>query len=410
MKSKDEFNPLEMEREDEINLLEYWRVVRKRWRTIAGIFGVAVVVTAIVSLLMTPIYRAKTTIIPIGSSQGRVSAALRSLSALPFAGSLLPGVGGASTDKIVTVLKSRTVAEAVIQNLNLLEILFENDQDEPISLQGGVRFLTAITEISDDRKELITITITCSDPKIAAQIANQYTIELQGFLNKNALSMAKRNRIFIEDQLQKVKMELREAEEALKRFQTDKKIIAMDAQTGAAIQALADLKGKIMAKEVQLGVIKQFSTPSNPDVLRVKDEIRELKKQLRGLESKGINPKDEVLPSLSEAPTLGLQYARLKRGALTQEKVFELLTQQYEIAKIDEAKEDIAFQVIDRAIPPDNRFKPKRKRNVKLAGFVSLVAGIFLAFFMEYLGNLKEPKEDEPSSVSTNSSHHDSAL
>jgi uncharacterized protein involved in exopolysaccharide biosynthesis len=140
--------------------------------------------------------------------------------------------------------------------------------------------------------------------------------------------------------------------------------------------------------------MKQFSTASNPDVLRLEDELRELKKQLNILESKGPNPETDAWPSLSEAPSIGLEYVRLKRNALTQEKVFELMTQQYEIAKIDEAKEDITFQIIDRAIPPEKRVKPKRKLNVMLAGIVSLFAGIFLVFFLEYMENLKQ-RENE---------------
>jgi len=156
---------------------------------------------------------------------------------------------------------------------------------------------------------------------------------------------------------------------------------------------LADLKAQIRAKEVQLGVIKQYSTSSNPDVIRMEDELRELKKQVAMLESKESNPEADAIPSISEAPTLGLQYIRLKRKAITHEKVFELLTQQYEMAKIDEAKEGISFQVIDRAIPPKKSIKPKIRLNVMLTGVVSLFAGIFLIFFLEYISNLKKPEE-----------------
>ena len=383
---------MEMEREDEINLLDYWRVIWKRWKIIAVIFLTSVVTAAIVSLRMTPIYQAKATIMPIESSGGRVSAALRSLDSLPFVDDLVPSIGGS---KLVTVLKSRTMAEDVIQALALMKVLFEDGQDEPPTLQDAVRSLTGITEIIDDKKGLISISVEYKDPEIAADIANQYPIELQRFLSENALSMAKRNRIFVENQLHKVKKELRKAEEALRGFQVNKKIVAMDAQTEASIMALANLKGQITAKEVQLGVIKQYSTPSNPDVLTIKDELRELKKQLAMVESKNGNPETGAMPSLSEAPTLGLQYVRLKRKAVTHQKVFELLTQQYEMAKIDEAKEDITFQVIDRAIPPEKRIKPNRRRNVMLAGVVSLFAGIFLVFFLEYLSNLKEPRDNE---------------
>jgi tyrosine-protein kinase Etk/Wzc len=406
MKKEDQLSLLEMEREDEINLLDYWRVIRKRWKIVAGIFIVSVVTAGIVSLLMTPLYRASTTILPLESSGSQVSAALRSLGSLPFVGGMVPGIGGASVDKLVAVLESRTMAEDVIETLDLKKALFEGDHDEPPTLQDAVRLLSSITQITNDKKGLISVSVEYKDPRIAAEIANQYTRALQDFLKENALSMAKRNRIFIENQLDKVKEELREAEEAMKRFQTSKKIVAMDAQTEAAIKAMADLRAQITAREVQLGVMKQFSTASNPDVLRLEDELRELKKQLNILESKGPNPETNAWPSLSEAPTIGLEYIRLKRKALTQEKVFELLTQQYEIAKIDEAKEDVTFQVIDRAIPPEKRIKPKRKLNVMLAGIVSLFVGIFLVFFLEYMENLKQRENEGEEESSRSGSEH----
>jgi len=379
--------------EDEINLLDYWRVIRKRWKIITVIFFTAVVMAAVVSLLMTPIYQAKATLMPVESSGSQMSAALRSLGSIPFVGSMVPG--GASGDKLVAVLKSRTVAEDVIKALDLITILFEEPQDEPPTLQDAVRSLSEITAITDDKKGLISIAVEYKDPELAADIANQYTVALQRFLSENALSTAKRNRIFIENQLRKVKEELQEAEEAMKRFQTDKKIVAMDAQTEASIKALAELKAQVTAKEVELGVLRQFATPANPDVVRMEDQLRELKKQLAMLETKGANPEADAFPSLSEAPELGLQYIRLKRDALTQQTVFELLTQQLEVAKIDEAKEDIAFQVIDTAVPPEKRIKPKRTLIVMLAGVVSAFAGIFLVFFLEYLENMKKREEEE---------------
>ena len=406
MKKEDQLSLLEMEREDEINLLDYWRVIRKRWKTIAWIFIVSVVTAGIVSLLMTPLYRATTTMLPLESSGSQVSAALRNLTSLPFVGGMVPGIGGASADKLVAVLESRTVAEDVIETLDLIKALFEGDHDEPPTLQDAARLLSSITQITNDKKGLISVSVEYKDPKLAADIANQYTLALQDFLKENALSMAKRNRIFIENQLDTVKEELREAEEAMKRFQTSKKIVAMDAQTEAAIKAMADLRAQITAREVQLGVMKQFSTASNPDVLRLEDELRELKKQVNILESKGPNPETNAWPSLSEAPTIGLEYIRLKRKALTQEKVFELLTQQYEIAKIDEAKEDVTFQVIDRAIPPEKRIKPKRKLNVMLAGIVSFFVGIFLVFFLEYMENLKQRENEGEDESSRPGSEH----
>ncbi|MFH2013260.1 MAG: Wzz/FepE/Etk N-terminal domain-containing protein [Pseudomonadota bacterium] len=388
---------MEMEIEDEINLLDYLQVIIKRWKIIAWIVGISVVSMAIISLLMTPIYQAKTTIMPVESSGGQLSGLLQNIGSLPFVGSMASNIGGGGTsaNKLVAILNSRTLAEDIIKTLDLMKV-FSKGKKEPPTLQDSVKSLTDITKITDDKKKgVISISVEYKDPKIAADIANHYTTVLQKFINENTLSMAKKNRIFLEAQLKKVKEELRQAEENMKSFQTKTKIVAADAQAEAVIHELAELKAQITVREVRLGVMKQFSTAVNPDVLRIRDELRELRKQLAMMDSKGGTPETMALPSLSEAPTLGLQYIRLKRDTLIQEKVFELLTQQYEIAKVEEAKDGITFQVIDRAIPPEKRIRPKRTLIVMLAGVTSLFAGVFLVFFLEYLNNIKQPKEED---------------
>jgi len=239
---------------------------------------------------------------------------------------------------------------------------------------------------------LITISVDFQDPELAATVANQYRIELQRFLSENALSLAKRARIFLGDRYEQAKKQLTGSEEALRVFQTKHKLVAMDEQTEAAVKAIADLKAQIMSKEVELGVFQKFVTETNPYVIKIKDEIKGLKKQLAGMESRKGNPEADVFPSFNEAPTLGLEYMRLRRDVLINEKLFELLTQQYEMAKIEEAREDMAFQVIDRAVPPEERFKPKRKLIVMIAGIVAIFMGVFLVFFLEYVENVK-PKE-----------------
>jgi uncharacterized protein involved in exopolysaccharide biosynthesis len=380
---------------DEINLYDYYLVIKKRWKLIALIFFVTTIIAAIASLLMTKIYRAETTILPIQSgSSGRIASMVGQLGELPFVSSMLPAT---SADKLVTVLESRTVRENIIKNLDLMNPLFPDErgikilgESKPPTLQDGIRKLGEITSVRKERKgDLITISVDSHDPEFAAQIANQYPAELQIFLSENELSLAKRARIFLGERYQQAKQELMASEEALRDFQTEHKLVALDEQTEAAVEALAELKGQIMAKEVELGVFQKFVTDANPNVIRVKDEIRGLKKQLAALESKKGNPEADVLPSFNEAPSLGLEYMRLRRDVLIDQKLFELLTQQYELAKIDEAREDVSFQIIDRAVPPEKRFKPKRKLIVVLAGTVGLFMGVFLVFFLEYVRNVK---------------------
>ena len=385
--------------EDEINLLDYWHVIKKRWKIIALISGFAVITAGIISLLMTPIFQAQTTIMPIEAPSTALSALTSISSSLPFMG-YLSGIPKSSSEKLVSVLESRTVTEDVIGSLNLIKVIFSDSwddgnnrwkDDEPPTIQDTLKVLSEdLVNIDEDRKGLITISIEYKDPQLAANIANEYMSALRRFLNENSLSLAKKNRLFIEDQIRLVKEKLAAAEDTLKNFQIHKKVLALDEQAKASIEAIATIKAQIATKEVQLGVMHQFATPKNPDVQRVKNELRELKKQLALLESKKSNPESHTIPSVTDAPEVGLEYLRLKRQALTQEKIFELLTEQYQLARIEEAKDEVAFQIIDPAIPPEKKIKPKRALIVMLAGTVSLFAGIFLVFFLEYLENIKQ--------------------
>jgi len=396
----------QIDQTDEINLLDYWRVIWKRRLLILLLFLISVVAAAVISLRMTPIYQARATLMPVESSQSRFSGALGALQNIPFVGGAL---GKTGTDKIVTILNSRTLAEDVIKKMDLIKILFKMNwdkekgkwkADKPPTMQDTLRGLQGIVKVADDRKGLISITVEYEDPKLAADIANNYTAALHQFLSEKTISLVKRSRLFLEKQLAVTKVDLQRTEEDLKSYQMKKKVVAMDAQAQGVIKTLADLKAQIMAREVQLGVLKEFTTKANPDVQRIEDEIRELQKQLKRLETQDAqNPtRNESIGaffSLSEAPSIGLQYARLQRDVLVQQKIFELLTQQYELAKIEEAKDDLTFQVIDPAIPLEKRIKPKRTQNVLLAGVVSLFLGIFLVFFLEYLAKQKSQPNDQ---------------
>lgn len=391
--------------EEQISLFDYWHVIKKRRRVISYILFISVASAAIISFLMLPIYQAKATLMPVESSQGRFSAALGTLQNIPFVGGAVGGaLGKTATDKLMSILNSRTVAENVIKSLNLTRIFFKEDWDEknngwavrkPPTLQDTVGLLQKkIVKISDDRKGLISISVEYKDPKLASDIANEYTKALQTFLNTSAISLAKRNRIFLEKQIELTKNDLKGTEESLKDFQTRKKIAALDAQAEAAIKTLAELKAQVISREVQLGALREYTTKEHPDVKRFEDELRELRHQLKRLEEgfKNPNPGESSIGAfltLADAPTVGLEYGRLKRDALIQQKVFELLTQQYELAKIEEAKDDITFQIIDPAVTPEKRIKPMRTLNITLAGVVSLFLGIFVIFFQEYLEKQK---------------------
>jgi len=317
------------------------------------------------------------------------------------------------TDRLVVVLQSRTVAMDVIQHLNLLTILFIKKWDAerqqwrtspPPTMQDAERRLRAMTSITASRQGVITIAVEHTDPVLAAAIANRYLDALQQALNDNAFSLAKKSRLFIAAQLEKTRVELDKAEEALKQFEQTHKIVSLKDQTSAAVKTLGSLEEQVMLKEVQLGVHQRLLKGASREVYLLEEEIRGLRSQLSRLQygspdaSKATNTpakgsEDEVWIAFDEAPEVKLRYVRLEREAQLQGKLFAILTQQLEQAKIEEAQDETAFQVLDRGIPPERKSKPKRALTVALATLVGAFVGVCLAFCREFLDTTVQSKE-----------------
>jgi capsule polysaccharide export protein KpsE/RkpR len=334
---------------------------------------------------MPKIYQARTTIIPLESSQTGISTTLAGMAGMA-------GINVGKTtpaEKFVAVLDSRTLAENVIRKLSLLSELFAGSS-RTLAIQDGVRILKGITQISTDRKSgLVSVTVEYKDPERAAQIANAFVEELDHFMNTNALTLAKKKRLFLEQQIAQAKEQMKVAEEKLKEYQQNKRLPAPDLQAQATIKGLSDLKAEVISKEVQLGVLRSYATSQNPEVQTLQEQINMLRQQLAKLEAGGKNPSGGSDLSLQSAPQLALSFERYKREIEFQGKMLEILVPQYEVTKMEEAKEDISFQVIDRAVPPIQKFKPRIKKNVLFSGVLSIFFGIFVAFFAHYVERIK---------------------
>jgi len=289
-----------------------------------------------------------------------------------------------SADIWMAILNSRSMADTVIKKFNLLKVY------KTELIEEARKKLKAMTKISISKKnELISITVADTNPIRAANIANFYVTNLDLMSRKLALSRAKQARLFIEKRLIETRRRLRETEEELMRFKTCHKLVEISDQAKASIDAAAKLEGEITALEVQLKVMESYATSSHPEVEKIKLKIKELKEKLNKMEY-GKETKDELHIPFSKTPQLNLQLTRLLREFKIQESVFELLTQQYEQAKISEARDTPIVQILDKAIPSNKKCKPKIKMNMAVAGTLSLFIGIFLAFFLEYLKRIKQ--------------------
>jgi uncharacterized protein involved in exopolysaccharide biosynthesis len=387
--------------DDEINLLDYWRVLKKRGWMILGLTIVSAFAAGYYSYFILPkIYESKASILAPRESGGggaNLAAALAAAGAGQFLGGLIPG-GGSNRDTFIAILKSRTMAEDLVGRLKLKEYYKIESTERAIgALQGA-------TDISVSKEGVISVKVEDKDPKVAAEVANAYPVILDRLMARMGTTEASRQRAFIVERLEKTEKSLKQAEEALRRFQESNKAVVLDAQMRAGLEAAAQVKGQIAGAEVQLEVMRTFATENNPQVVQQKRQIEEMKRQLaqmqysRGLELpfESANPgqrRQEIYVPTVKVPELGIALARLTRDVKVQETLFTVLTQQFEQAKIAEARDTPMVQVLDKAVPAERKSKPKTRQNMAIAGALSLFVGVFLAFFLEYLERIRKQQE-----------------
>jgi uncharacterized protein involved in exopolysaccharide biosynthesis len=369
----------EIESEDEINLLELLRVVVRNLPLVAKVTTAAIVLSVIYSLTLTNVYTARTTLLPPQKDSGGGAAALLASMGGGLAG-LAGGLGGGSADLYLGILKSRTVADAVIKRLDLhSELKSKNADDTRKKLGGLVKFQAG-------KDGIITITADYKDPAKAALLANTFVDELQIKSMQLNLTKAGTERSFLEKRLTVVKQDLKTAEDEMKSFQEKNKTIKADSQAAAAIEGIARLRAEIVAKEVQLAALRNSMTDENPEVRTVLAGITKLKSQLSAMSGSGGG--GGVIPSVGNAPSIGVEYIRHLRELKTQEALYEQLTKQFELAKINEARDSSSIQVLDEAVAPLRKSKPARSLIVILSAVTAFFCSIFLVFVREYLTKL----------------------
>ncbi len=373
---------------EEINLLDLLIVLIKRKRLIIGITFSIATVAAVIGLFMTPIYKAETKILP--PQQGSSGMASQLLGQLGGAASLIGGAVGVKTsnDLYIALLKSRPILDSIIGRFKLMELY------KAKSMEDARKTLATVLRAQDDKKSgIISIGIEDKDPKMAADIANAFVDELRNYNKKLALTEASHKRLFFEEQLKDVKEGLIKSEEAMRGFQEKTGAFKIDDQAKAAIEGIAKLKATIAEREVQIKVMKTYATSYNPDTQRVEEELKGLKEQLSGLEAKSSGGNPDVILSTGRIPALGTEYIRKMREFKYNEALYEILLRQYEMARLEEAKDAPVIQIIEKAIPPEKKIKPNRSMMVMLAMVTGFFISVFAAFFMEYLEKAGEDPE-----------------
>lgn len=375
--------------DDEISLVELATTLGEEKKLIFGLPFVVGIVAIVVSLFLTPIFTAKTTLLPPqNSGGGGAAAALASLGGL--AGLAGISTGGTTADTVIAMLQSRSAKDQIIDQFSLLEY-YEAE------LRSDVyRTLDEVVRVSSDKKSnLITIEVDDKNPELAAKMANAYYAVLKDLMTRVAVTEAQQRRQFFEDQFAKSKEELSAAEVKLKETQERTGLVELKSQAEATIEAVARLRAEIAQREVQLSAMRTFATPENSDYRRVVAELNGLRAELKKLD-KGGTGGELGLVSAGNLPEQGLEYVRALREVKYQEAVFEIMAKQFELAKVDEAKDGGNVQQLDIATVPERKSKPKRALIVVL----SVLAAGFLAVLIALMkGAMRKAGGDEESAT-----------
>src|ERR1700719_1214437 len=369
------------------------RTVRLFWenrRFLMRIALYAVLVSAGLAFLISPRYQSTAHLMPPdnqGSSGLAMAAAAmaNSASGSPLGGMATDLLGMKSnSDIFVGILSSRTAQDKLINDFNLQKVYGIK------RMEDARRALADHTSISVERKsQIIAIEVTDKSPQRAAALCQAYVAELNTLVAELSTSSARRERIFLEGRLKAVNNDLETAEKKFSEFSSKNSAIDVKEQGRAMLGAAAVLQGNLIAAQSEYEGLRQIYSDSNVRVRSLHARIEELQRQLEGLEGKGESSTtlsnsnqadDSLYPSMRKLPLLGVTYADLYRETKIQEAVLETLTREYEMAKVQEAKEIPTVKVLDVPHIPDKKSFPPRLLIILAGTFFAFAGAVFWLF------------------------------
>lgn len=352
---------------DQIGLLNIAIVLAENLRMIVVVPAVAGLAALGMTFLLTPTYTAVTRILPPQQQQSATANMLASQ-----LGSLAGVMGNAAgiknpADTYVAMIKSRTVADKLVARFKLQQV-YEEKYDEDARNQ-----LSNLTNVTTGRGGLILIEVDDHDAKRAAEIANAYVEELYELTQRLAVGEAAQRRLFFQNQLKQAKNDLTKAELALRGSGISEATLKTVPQS--ALDALSRLKAQVTAQEVKLGAMRGFMTESNPEFRQARQELAALRSELAKAEQ--VDP--------VKAGGAGAEYIARFRDFKYHETLFELMAKQYEMARLDEARDGAVIQVVDSAVPPEKKSRPKRTLVAILTTLIAFWAVVLVVLLRQGL-------------------------
>lgn len=350
--------------ENEISFVDILLVLAKYKKILMILpFAAALVGTAI-AFLIPPSYRAVTSLLPPQQAQSSASALLSQLGGAAGVLASATGIKNPS-DVYVGILKSRTIADKLIDRFQLVKVYDENTREDARAV------LEKSTSVAAGKDGIISVAVEDKEKKRSAELANAYVEELTKLTKIVAVTEAGQRRLFYERQLETVKNNLASAEMSLKGALDKNGVMSVDGESRAIIETSGRLRAALSAKEIQLASMRPFMTPENPEFKKAQQELLSLRVELERL-TNGREDDTAATPTVSPA---GLSNIKILRDVKYNQMLYEVLAKQYEVARLDEARDSSVIQVLDAAIEPERKFKPKRAFII----LFSTAVGLFLA-------------------------------
>ena len=364
---------VQLPEDDEISLLDLLQTIVDNLRLLVlGPLAVGIAALGI-SFLIPPSYTAKTQFLPPQQQQSAAAGLLQSLGSLGGLAGAAAGIKNPA-DQYIAYMKSNAVKDALIDRFKLMERYSAKLRiDARTALEGKVR-------IASGKDGLISVEVDDKDPKFAADVANAYVEELRSVLARLAVTEAQQRRLFFEKQLVKAKDNLTAAEQALKVTGISDSVLKSN--PASAVAGVAALKAQITAQEVKVGAMRGYLAETAPDFRQAMTELANLRAQLakqdKAEDGNGAGQGD---------------YISRYRDFKYHETLFELFAKQYELAKVDEAREGAVIQVLDAAQPPERKSKPKKALIAIIATLASGFALLLFVFVRQALRNAGSDQE-----------------
>jgi tyrosine-protein kinase Etk/Wzc len=373
----------------EISLLDLLIVLAERKRLILGVTAVSAILALITSLLLPKRYTAAVTLLPPQQNASMGAALASQLGSMGSIAALANSSLGLKNpnDMFVGMLRSRTVEDAMIQHFGLMQ-----EYDKRYLTDARKTFEKRATVDGSGKDGLIHISIEDRDPRRAAELANGYVDQFRSLSEHLAITEASQRRLFFQKELEQAKDNLASAEEALKQTELTTGLFQLDSQARALIESGAALRAQIAAKEVQIQGMQTYATGENAELVQAERELESLRAQLAKLGGSEDSATSLIVPK-GKVPEAGLEYVRKLRDVRYNETIFDILARQFELAKLDEAKEGALIQVVDPAIIPDKRSFPKRTLITLGATFLGFFFGVFCALMQAVFGRIKDDPE-----------------